>query len=115
MFSHLKTINELVFYAGLSCLLAFFTRLYPVFFFPSLMLRACVLIYCLYSIFTIPYRKPVIDIICIACLLGWLGGYWDLIELYLRFNAAEFIKNMMLVALVPIILFSLYLGNHRSW
>lgn len=115
MFSHLRTINELVFYAGLSCLLAFFTRLYPVFFFPAFMLRIGVLIYCLYSMFTIRYRKPVLEIICIGVLLGWIGGYQDLIEVYFHFNPAEFVKNMMLAALVPILIFSLYLGKSRSW
>lgn len=112
---HIKNINELVFYAGISCLIAFATRFYPIFFLPVLLLRICLLFYCIYLAFSIKYRNQIAGIIAIAMLIGWIGGYWDLIELYLRFNSAEFVKNLMLMSVLPIILFTLYLkSNHNQ-
>lgn len=114
MLIHIKNINELVFYAGISCLIAFATRFYPIFFLPVLLLRICLLIYCIYLAFSVKYRNHIAGIIAIAMVIGWIGGYWDLIELYLRFNSAEFVKNLMLMSVLPIILFTVYLKSNHN-
>lgn len=114
MLVHIKNINQLAFYAGISCLIAFATRFYPIFFLPVLLLRICLLFYCIYLGFSVIYRNKIALIIAIAMLIGWIGGYWDLIELYLRFNSAEFVKNLMLMSVLPIILFTLYLKSNHN-
>lgn len=76
--NHLKMINELVLYAGISCLVAFFTRQNPVFFYPIFLLRIAIISYCW---FVMP-RTPLAFVIIIALMLGWIGGYWDSIEGY---------------------------------
>ncbi|MBW4597520.1 MAG: hypothetical protein KME46_32645 [Brasilonema angustatum HA4187-MV1] len=109
MLRHLKNINELCLYAGLSCLVAFITRLNPVFFFPILMLRLSIVGYCLYIISYAEGNRTTARIISAAVLIGWIGGYWDLIEVYWRWNSEEIIKSIMLILAIPIILFALYL------
>lgn len=78
MLNHLKIINELVLFTGISCLVAFFTRQNPVFFYPILLLRMAVIAYCW---FVMRRSHPAI-VIMIALVLGWCGGYWDNIEGY---------------------------------
>jgi hypothetical protein len=109
MLRHLKNINELVLYAGLSCLVAFLTRLNPMFFFPVLMLRISILSYCIYIIAGAEGNTAIACIISTAVIVGWIGGYWDLIEVYLHWNSTEIIKNIMLVMAIPILCFALYL------
>jgi len=113
MLRHLKNINELVLYAGFSCLVAFLTRLNPVFFFPVLMLRLSILSYCIYVISYTEGNKVIARIISAAVVVGWIGGYWDLIEVYLQWDSSEIIKNIMLILVIPIVFFALYMQwNH---
>lgn len=113
MLRHLKNINELALYAGLSCMAAFLTRLNPVFFFPLLLLRISILGYCLYIMAYTEGNLAIARIISAALVVGWIGGYWDLIEVYLRWNADDIIKSLLLLMLVPVVCFALYLQwNH---
>jgi len=86
MLRHLQNLNELVIYASISCGAAFIGRIFPAFYFPILLLRLGVLGYCLYVIGQSEGNKELAIVIGGALLLGMIGGNWDWIEVYLRFN-----------------------------
>lgn len=87
MLRHLKNANELILYASISCGLAFVGRIYPAFWFPIFLLRLGVFLYCVYVIAKVEKNKELAMILGGALFLGMLGGYWDLVEVYLRFNS----------------------------
>jgi len=100
MLRHLKNANELILYASISCGAAFIGRMYPAFYFPILLLRLGVSGYCLYIIAGTEGNKELAILLGGALFLGMLGGYWDLIEVYLRYDAPRIVSNVMLVICV---------------
>jgi hypothetical protein len=109
MIRHLKNFNELALYAGLSCAIAFFTRLNPAFFYPVLLLRLSILLYCFYVVALTENDKTLAIIIGAAIFIGWVGGYWDLIEVYFRFNLTNILNTLVIAIAVPTILYVVYL------
>lgn len=83
---HLKNVNELVLYAGISCAVAFIGRLVPALYFPILLLRLAIFLYCLYVIAKLEKNKELAIILGTALFIGMIGGYWDLIEVWLRYD-----------------------------
>jgi len=92
MLRHLKNANELVLYASVSCGLAFVGRIFPALFFPIVLLRLGILGYCIYVIAGAERNRELAIILGGALFLGMLGGYWDLIEVYLRFDSVRIVS-----------------------
>ena len=106
---HLKNINELVLYASISCCAAFVGRIFPAFYFPILLLRLGIFLYCAYVIGTLESNRHTAMIIGGAIGIGLIGGYWDLIEVMLRFdpNAITMpitLTTLFLVAIAGLVL-----------
>lgn len=83
---HLKNLNELVLYASVSCGAAFVGRLFPALYFPILLLRLAIFLYCAYVIANLEQNRELAVILGSAILIGMVGGYWDLIEVWLRYD-----------------------------
>lgn len=99
MLRHLKNANELVLYASVSCGAAFFGRVFPAFYFPILLLRLAIFGYCIYIIAHTEGNKELAVILGGSLFIGLIGGYWDLIEVYLRFDSGKIITVISLVFL----------------
>ena len=114
MLRHLVNLNQLVFYAGISCGIAFFTRLNPAFFYPVLLLRLSVLAYCFYAIAVERRKNRMLPLLVASALaFGWVGGYFDLLEVYLRFDAKAITLYVTVILLLPVILIAFYLQYDR--
>jgi hypothetical protein len=100
MLRHLKNANELILYASISCGAAFIGRLYPAFYFPILLLRLGISGYCLYIIAGTEGNKELAILLGSAIFLGMVGGYWDLIEVYLRYDSVRITSSIMLILCV---------------
>lgn len=109
MLRHLKNTNELILYASLSCGAAFVGRLYPAFFFPILLLRIGIFGYCIYVIANLERNREMAVILGSSLLLGLIGGYWDLIEVWLRFDAERITNAISLMAIFSALGIGLYL------
>jgi hypothetical protein len=94
MLRHLQNLNELVIYASISCGAAFIGRIFPAFYFPILLLRLGIFGYCVYIIAGTEGNKELAIVLGGALALGLIGGNWDWIEIYLRFNQ-EFIGRVL--------------------
>lgn len=110
MIRHLKNFNELALYAGLSCAFAFFVRLNTAFFYPVLLLRLSILLYCFYIIALTENEKTIAVIIGASIFIGWIGGYWDLVEIYLNFDMQNILTKGITLIAIPLIAASLYLS-----
>ncbi len=84
---HLKNANELVLYACISCAAAFISRLLPALFFPILLLRLAIFLYCVYVVANLEKNRELALVIGSALFIGMIGGYWDLIEVYLKYDS----------------------------
>jgi hypothetical protein len=109
MLRHLRNATELSLYAGFSCSSAFLVRLHPSLFFPVLLLRLAILGYCWYVIAKAEGNKELATVLGAAVTLGWIGGYWDFIEVYLNYDQQTIIFWLTVMILVPIASFALYL------
>lgn len=96
---HLKNANELVLYAAISCGAAFIGRLFPALYFPILLLRLAIFLYCLYVIATLERNRELAMILGSALFIGMIGGYWDLIEIWLRYDL-EAIAQLVTISLL---------------
>lgn len=97
MLRHLKNTNELVLYASLSCGAAFLGRILPPFYFPILLLRLGIFLYCFFIIIKAEGNTELGVILGAAIFLGMIGGYWDLIEIHLRYNLAQVVSTITAV------------------
>jgi len=109
MLRHLKNANELILYASISCGAAFIGRIYPAFYFPILLLRLAITGYCFYIIAGTEGNKELAVLLGSAIFLGLVGGYWDLIEVYLRFDSARIVSTLMLGLCVLLTAFGIIL------
>jgi hypothetical protein len=115
MIRHLKNINEACVYAGISCGIAFLVRLNPALFYPVLFVRLGILFYCWFVIFRIENNKAIGAIIAASTLIGWLGGYWDYIELIFRYKGDEIIMTIsLIIAIIIVGLFAWVKVNGKS-
>lgn len=87
MLRHLKNITELTLYASISCGLAFVGRLFPAFYFPIVLFRLGVIGYCGYVVCYQERNRELSIVLGGASLIGLVGGNWDWVEVYLRFNS----------------------------
>jgi len=110
MLRHLKNINELIIYSAISCGLSWFSRLNPTFFYVVMLARLSVLAYCIYIVSGVEGNKIFSYCLGASLLLGMLGGYWDLIEINLKFNAVSIISNFLVVTVVLLIAIMLFVG-----
>jgi len=109
MATHLLRINQWVVYAGLSCAAAFFTRLLPAFTIPMLFLRISILLYVLRS--TAPDRS---FLLVTALLAGWLGGYIDILEVWLRWNSGAAISGVFSIGLALLFIRGVIHANRQT-
>ncbi len=110
MLRHLKNINELIIYSAASCGLSWFSRLNPTFFYVVMLARLSVLAYCIYIVSGLEGNKIFSYCLGASLLLGMLGGYWDVIEIQLRFNAVSIISNGLIILVVMLIGIMLFVG-----
>jgi hypothetical protein len=96
---HLKNANELVLYAAISCGAAFVGRLFPALYFPILLLRLAIFLYCVYVVASLEKNRELALIIGSSLFIGMIGGYWDLIEIWLRYDLAT-IAQLTTIALL---------------
>lgn len=94
MLRHLKNTNELVLYASLSCGAAYLGRLLPPFYFPILLLRLGIFAYCLYVIGNLEKNREFAILLGGALFIGVIGGYWDYIELLIKFDSAKVVAPL---------------------
>lgn len=118
MYRHLKNINELVFYAGLSCLASFIAREFPGLWVPIGLLRLGVFAYCTWLLVVAENNKVVAGLIGSSILIGGIGGYWDYIEIWLRFDNEKVSRIITisfcgLLALGGIVL-QVYINNGKT-
>lgn len=99
MLRHLKNANELVIYASVSCIAAFIGRMFPAFYFPILLLRLAIFAYCIYVIGFTERNKELAAILGGALFVGMIGGYWDLIEIYLRYDLTKIVNFVSFISL----------------
>lgn len=109
MLRHLKNANELALYASVSCGAAFLGRLLPAFYFPILLLRLGVVGYCIYVIAYTEKNKELAVILGGSVFLGMLGGYWDLIEIHLRYNLQQIVSGITAVSIFVLAIAVIYL------
>lgn len=117
MLRHLRNSQELVLYASLSAGAAFLGRILPPFYFPILLLRLGIFAYCFFIIVKAEDNKELGIILGSAIFLGMLGGYWDLIEIYLRYDLQRIMSvvTAIVVFIVAGMLITLQvLGNGKS-
>lgn len=103
MLRHLKNANELVLYASLSCGAAFLGRILSPFYFPLLLLRLGIFAYCFFIIVKAEGNKELGIILGSAIFLGMLGGYWDLIEIYLRYDLQRIMTGFTAVVVFIVV------------
>lgn len=106
---HLKNANELILYAAISCGAAFIGRLFPALYFPILLLRLAIFLYCLYVIATLERNRELAMILGSALLIGMVGGYWDLIEVWLRYDLAAIAQLITITLLFIASLLGLFI------
>lgn len=101
---HLKNINELAFYAALSCGGSFISRLFPAFWVPILLLRIGIFAYCLWVLVLGENNRIVAGVIGSSLIIGAVGGYWDLIDVKLRFDASSITRNLTIIVCLMVAL-----------
>lgn len=106
---HLKNANELILYAAISCGVAFVGRLIPALYFPILLLRFAIFLYCLYVIATLEKNRELAMILGSALFIGILGGYWDLIEVWLRYDLSSIAQLVTITLLFIASLLGLFI------
>jgi hypothetical protein len=114
MLRHLKNANELVIYASISCGAAFTGRMFPAFYFPILLLRLAIFGYCIYVIGFTEKNKELAVIIGGALFIGMAGGYWDLIEVYLRYDLAKILNTITFVLLFLLFVSAVIMKVHHG-
>jgi hypothetical protein len=114
MLRHLKNINELIIYCAASCGLSWFSRLNPTFFYVVLLGRLSVLAYCIYIISGVEGNKIFSYCLVASLLLGIIGGYWDVIEVNLKFNAVSIISNGLIILAFLVVGIALFLGYFKG-
>lgn len=114
MLRHLKNINELILYSAISCGLSWFSRLNPTFFYVVLLGRLSVLAYCFYIVSGVENNKIFSYCLAASLLLGIVGGYWDWLEIQMRFNSVSIISNSLIILVVLIVVIALFLGYSKG-
>lgn len=114
MLRHLKNANELVIYASISCGAAFIGRIFPAFYFPILLLRLAIFGYCIYVIGFTEKNKELAVILGGALFIGMVGGYWDLIEVYLRYDLAKILNTITFVLLFLLFVSAMIIKVHHG-
>lgn len=114
---HLKNLNELVLYAAISCGAAFIGRLFPALHFPILLLRFGLFLYCAYVIAMLEQNRETALILGSAIFIGLIGGYWDLIEVWLRYDFNSIAQLITITLLFIAALLGIYVwskGNGKA-
>lgn len=111
---HLKNLNELVLYASISCGAAFIGRLFPALYFPIFLLRLAIFLYCAYVIANLEQNRELALILGSAIFIGMIGGYWDLIEVWLRydFNSIAQLLTITLLFITALLGLFVYTKNN---
>lgn len=108
MVRHFKNFIELSLYAGISCGVAFLVRLNPALLYPVLILRIGILMYCWFVIIEVEQNRVFGLILGTAILIGWVGGYWDYLEIYIAYNLSEIVSTLTALLVFVVIAISLW-------
>lgn len=103
MLRHLRNSQELVLYASISAGAAFLGRILPPFYFPILLLRLGIFAYCFFIIVKAEGNRELGIILSSAIFLGMVGGYWDLIEIYLRYDLQRIVTTFTAVVVFSVV------------
>lgn len=109
MIHHLKNFNTLVLYSAISCGVSWFEQLNPFFFYPMVLLRLCILVYTIYVIYNLEDNRVFAVTLLCSIFLGIIGGYWHLIELYIKFDVNKLLMIPVMFLSIPLIIFGLWL------
>jgi hypothetical protein len=110
LYKNLKNLNEAILWASSSCALGFFSRLMPTFIFPIMMLRLSITIFCLYNVSNAPSRGARFSygVIGGAMLFGFVGSYWDYIEILIHYESDEIASVLGVISLIAVVLLGLH-------
>ncbi len=113
---HLKNANELVLYAAISCGAAFVGRLFPALYFPILLLRLAIFLYCVYVVASLEKNRELALIIGSSLFIGMIGGYWDLIEIWLHYDLAAIaqLTTITLLFIASLLGLFIYVKSHAT-
>lgn len=111
---HLKNLNELVLYASLSCGATFVGRIVPALYFPILLLRLSISLYCIYVIANLENNRELAIILGTAIFIGMIGGYWDLIEIWIRYDFKSIARLATIILLFVAALLALYIYTKNN-
>lgn len=109
MIRHFRNFVEISLYAGISCGVAFLVRLNPALFYPILILRIGILLYCWFVIAEVERNRVFGLILGAAVLIGWVGGYWDYFELYFHYNLSEIIGTATALLVFVVVVCSIWI------
>jgi|SRR3569832_164160 len=102
MIRHLRNSQELVLYASISCGAAYLGRLLPPFYFPILLLRLGIFAYCIYVVGNLEKNREFAIILGGALFLGMIGGYWDYLELLIKYDSPKVISSLATATLLAL-------------
>lgn len=114
MVRHLKNFNTLVLYSAISCGVSWFEQLNPFFFYPMVLLRLCILVYTIYVIYNLEDDRIFAVTLLGSVIVGIVGGYWHLIELYIRFDVNKLLMIPVMFLSFPLIIIGLWLQFQRG-
>lgn len=100
---HLRNINELILYASISCFVTFIARLYPAFLAPITFVRIGIIGYCLWIIATAEGNKILAMSVSVALTVGVIGGNWDYLEVWLKYNQDTLTRFVNIFAFISLL------------
>ena len=109
MLRHLKNANELILYASLSCGASFLVRLLPPFYWPILLLRSAIFVYCAIVLYRAENNRELAMIIGASLFIGMLGGYWDYIEVLIKYDLQLVVTTITSVLCASLIIGLIYI------
>lgn len=92
-------------------------RLFPALHFPILLLRLGLFLYCAYVIALLEQNRETALILGSAIFIGLIGGYWDLIEVWLRYDFSSIAQLITITLLFIAALLGIYVwskGNGKA-
>ena len=78
------------------------------------LLRLCILVYTIYVIYNLEDDRIFAVTLLGSVIVGIVGGYWHLIELYIRFDVNKLLMIPVMFLSFPLIILGLWLQFQRG-
>lgn len=78
------------------------------------LLRLCILAYTIYVIYNLEDDRVFATTLLGAVIVGIIGGYWHLIELYIRFDVNKLLMIPVMFLSLPLMIVGLWLQFQRG-